>query len=126
VADMKISDKLLNTLNIISLVVAALAWLAAIIILGILSKSFAEALWTILACAAFITGFYLYTHPKREYYKQPPAWLKLRMHWLLMGLALILLYFYFLDLNIIWIWWLAFCLLQLLPLLLFEIAKKNQ
>jgi hypothetical protein len=116
---MKISDKLLDKLILVTLALAALSWLAAIVIMGIISRSVLYTVLTVLAAAAGLFGLYKYL--AQSSYERKMNSLTV----LLVGIGLILSVWTFSHIRLTWAW-LILCLLQILPLVFLRQSKINE
>lgn len=107
---MKISEDLLNKLVLASMGIAAVAWLAAVIGMGFLSRSVLYTLLTVVACAVFVFGFLntiswdMYNSSSKRY-----------LYWLSMGVGIVLAYWTFQKMHLVWAW-AVLCVLQIIPL----------
>jgi hypothetical protein len=113
---MKISEKLLEKLIPIALLLAAAAWLAAILLVGVLSKSVIPTVVIIAACAACLFGFY--RNLSLPSYSTKPS----LTNELLIVAGLILAWWPFSRIHLLWGWG-VLCLLQIIPL---YFLRQNQ
>jgi hypothetical protein len=104
---------------LVTLALAALSWIAAIVLMGILSKSVLYTLSTVLAAAASLFGLYRYLVQSSYERNINP------LSVLLMGISFILALWTFNHIYLIWAW-LVLCMLQVLPLLFVRQDKINE
>jgi hypothetical protein len=105
---MKNNDKLLNTLFLVTLGIAALSWPAAILAMGILSRSFLYTLLIMLACAVFVFGCYKFLVQKSYDTKNRST------YWLSMLAGLGLALWTFVQVRLSWVG-VVLCVLELIP-----------
>jgi len=113
---MKNKYGLLGKLGLITLTIAALSWLAAIITVGVLSKSILYITLIVIGCPAFIFGYinYMMMDNYDRKYKG-----RRYLYYLSMGVGVIMAYWTMTHVKIFWAW-AALCLLQILPIYIFQ------
>ncbi|MFH2038499.1 MAG: hypothetical protein ABIJ65_03590 [Chloroflexota bacterium] len=112
----KFLQKNIEKFILVTLILAALSWIAAIVIIWIISRSLLHILLIVLAAAAGLFGLYKYL--EQSSYERDIN----RLSLLLMGFGLILAAWTFYQIHFTWVW-LIVCLLQVLPFLLIRQDK---
>jgi hypothetical protein len=117
------NPKLLQQTNgliiLVTLALAVLSWIAAIVLMGVLSRSALYTLLTVLAAAAGLFGLYKYL--AQSSYERNIN----RLTVLLMGIGLILALWTFNHIHLTWAW-LVLCLLQVFPVIFMRQDKINE
>lgn len=119
---MKNSDKLLEKLMPFAIVIAAIAWLAVLIIAGLLSRSLLPSVLMTGAGAVFIFGFLKFTD-MGSYDKEFSS--RRYLYWLAMAIGLILALIILLNQGVGWIW-VILAGLQLTVHIMFSQIKANE
>lgn len=112
----KFLQKNIEKFILVTLILAALSWIAAIVIIWIISRSLLYILLTVLAAAASLFGLYKYL--EQSSYERDIN----RLTLLLMGFGLVLALWTYNHYHLVWVW-LVICVLQVLPFLLLRQDK---
>jgi hypothetical protein len=115
----KLQQKTNNLIILVTLALAVLSWVAAIVLMGVLSGFSLYTVTTIFAAAAGLFGLYKYM--VQSAYDRNINGLTV----LLMGLGLILALWTFNHIHLAWAW-LVLCLLQVLPVIFMRQDKINE
>ena len=112
-------QKNFGSIILVTLVLAVLSWIGAIVLVGVLSRSLLYILLTVIAAGACLFGLYKYLEQSSYEKGINPVTL------LLMGFGLILAAWPFYQIHLTWVW-LVVCVLQVLPILLMRLDKINE
>ena len=115
----KVQQKTSGLIILVTLALAVLSWIAAIVLMGVLSRSVLYILLTVLAAAAGLFGLYKYM--AQSAYERNINGLTV----LLMGVGLILALWTFNHIHLTWAW-LVLCLLQVIPVIFMRQDKINE
>jgi hypothetical protein len=118
---MKISDKTMDKMFAVVFIAAAAAWLAVIVISGIITHSWTSALKVAAACGLYLFGYYSYLNINS--YKRDSS-SKRFLYWGLMAAGLIFAGILLFRMNTGWMW-IVLAILQIFPLIVDRMISKN-